>query len=188
MEEQGGLLTVDGTSRRRSPGGVFLWLVKQAATAAQRLQIWPPAATAASDGTAAAGAPTRRKAKSGGGGGADTVAAGKGGGKGGKSGGKGGKGGKGGGKGGKGAKAAAKNEYTAAPLAVCGDPAAHPGAADPAGGEHNAMRKLPFTMLATICQMHAPSAVHLTPCTFRRVMHLVVCAPMPSTVPSTCPA
>ena len=135
------MLTVDGTNRRRSPGGVFLWLVKQAATATQRLQIWPPAAAAAAgDGTAAAGAPARRKTKSGGGGGADAAAAGKGGGKGGR-GGRGGRGGgKGGGKGGRGAKAAAKNESSAAPLAACGDPAAHPGAADPAGGVHDAMR------------------------------------------------
>ena len=148
------MLTIDGTNKRRTPGGVFLWLVKQAASATQRNQIWPPAAAAAGDGTAAAGAPARRKTKSGGGGGADTAAAGKGGGKGGR-GGRGGRGSRGGGKGGKGAKAAAKNDSSAAPLAACGDPAAHPGAADPAGGVHDAMRAAGIHYH----RMHAPRAV-----------------------------
>ena len=45
IEEVGGLLTTDGTNVRRTPGGVFFWLVKQRATAAQRAQIWPESAS-----------------------------------------------------------------------------------------------------------------------------------------------
>ncbi|KAL1514435.1 hypothetical protein AB1Y20_003534 [Prymnesium parvum] len=40
VEEQGGLLTLDGSCRRRTAGGVYLWLVKQQADAAQRRRIW----------------------------------------------------------------------------------------------------------------------------------------------------
>ena len=45
VEEQGGLLTLDGSCRRRTAGGVFLWLVKQQADAAQRRRIWGVPAT-----------------------------------------------------------------------------------------------------------------------------------------------
>ena len=38
---QGGLQRLDGSRRRRTVGGVFLWLVKQRADAAQRALIWP---------------------------------------------------------------------------------------------------------------------------------------------------
>jgi hypothetical protein len=40
VEDSGGLLTLDGTNRRRTPGGVFLWLVKQKLNEAQRAQIF----------------------------------------------------------------------------------------------------------------------------------------------------
>ena len=41
VEDSGGLLTLDGSNRRRTPGGVFLWLVKQRVTDAQRAQLFP---------------------------------------------------------------------------------------------------------------------------------------------------
>ena len=41
VEENGGLLRTDGSGLRRTPGGVFLWLVKQQATPEQRARIWP---------------------------------------------------------------------------------------------------------------------------------------------------
>lgn len=41
VEESGGLLTVDGTNRRRTPGGVFLWLAKMKMSAEQRGQVFP---------------------------------------------------------------------------------------------------------------------------------------------------
>ena len=56
IEEGGGLLTIDGSNRRRSSGGVLLWLIKQGATAAQRKAIWP-------EGTG----PQRKRAPAGGG-------------------------------------------------------------------------------------------------------------------------
>ena len=40
VEETGGLLTTDGTNRRRTAGGVFFWLVKQRVNAAQRSKIF----------------------------------------------------------------------------------------------------------------------------------------------------
>ena len=39
-ETAGGLLTLDGTNRRRTPGGVFLWLVKQRLPAADRGRLF----------------------------------------------------------------------------------------------------------------------------------------------------
>ncbi len=43
VEESGGLLRIDGTSIRRTPCGVFLWLVKQRVSAEERALIWPSA-------------------------------------------------------------------------------------------------------------------------------------------------
>jgi len=43
VEENGGLLRTDGSGQRRTPGGVFLWLVKQQATPEQRARVWPKA-------------------------------------------------------------------------------------------------------------------------------------------------
>ena len=40
VEASGGLLTTDGTNRRRTPGGVFFWLVKQKASAEDRARIF----------------------------------------------------------------------------------------------------------------------------------------------------
>jgi len=40
-EEVGGMMTVDGTCRRRSPRDVYLWLVATMATPEQAAQIWP---------------------------------------------------------------------------------------------------------------------------------------------------
>ena len=42
IEDTGGMLTLDGTNRRRTAGGVYLWLVKQKLNDAQRAQIFPP--------------------------------------------------------------------------------------------------------------------------------------------------
>jgi hypothetical protein len=53
VEENGGLLRTDGSEKRRTPGGVFLWLVKQQATQEQRARVWPPKATAETEGTTA---------------------------------------------------------------------------------------------------------------------------------------
>ena len=41
-ENAGGMLTTDGTNRRRTPGGVFFWLVKQKVTPADRARLFPP--------------------------------------------------------------------------------------------------------------------------------------------------
>jgi hypothetical protein len=54
VEENGGLLRTDGSEKRRTPGGVFLWLVKQQASAQQRAMIWPLKQTAEERGGAAA--------------------------------------------------------------------------------------------------------------------------------------
>ena len=43
LAENGGLLRTDGSGQRRTPGGVFLWLVKQQATPEQRARVWPKA-------------------------------------------------------------------------------------------------------------------------------------------------
>jgi hypothetical protein len=40
VESTGGLLTLDGSSRRRTAGGVFFWLVKQKASTAQRALVF----------------------------------------------------------------------------------------------------------------------------------------------------
>lgn len=40
VEASGGLLTTDGSNRRRTPGGVFFWLVKQKASAEDRARIF----------------------------------------------------------------------------------------------------------------------------------------------------
>jgi len=40
VEETGGLLTTDGTNRRRTAGGVFFWLVKQKAPPEQRVRLF----------------------------------------------------------------------------------------------------------------------------------------------------
>jgi len=69
VEEQGGLLKIDGTGDRRTPGGVFFWLVKQQATDTQRLQIWPQP----NDGPASNGS-TSGKRRSAGEGGAASCA------------------------------------------------------------------------------------------------------------------
>jgi len=42
IEDSGGLLTLDGTNRRRTPGGVFFWLVKQREGPANRALLFPP--------------------------------------------------------------------------------------------------------------------------------------------------
>jgi len=52
VEENGGLLRTDKSEKRRTPGGVFLWLVKQQTTAEQRAMVWPPKATAEAEGAA----------------------------------------------------------------------------------------------------------------------------------------
>ena len=39
-ENAGGLLTQDGSNRRRTPGGVFLWLVKQKLSSADRARLF----------------------------------------------------------------------------------------------------------------------------------------------------
>lgn len=41
LENSGGLLTLDGTNRRRTPGGVFFWLVKQKVSATDRARLFP---------------------------------------------------------------------------------------------------------------------------------------------------
>ena len=40
VEASGGLLTTDGTNRKRTPGGTFFWLVKQKASADDRARIF----------------------------------------------------------------------------------------------------------------------------------------------------
>ena len=40
VEEGGGLLTTDGTNRRRTQGGVFLWLVKQRLSEVERAKVF----------------------------------------------------------------------------------------------------------------------------------------------------
>ena len=46
IEDAGGLLTLDGSNRRRTPGGVFLWLVKQQLGNEQRAALFGPRAKA----------------------------------------------------------------------------------------------------------------------------------------------
>ena len=43
VEASGGLLTTDGSNRRRTPGGVFFWLVKQKASPEDRVRIFATA-------------------------------------------------------------------------------------------------------------------------------------------------
>lgn len=47
IEDTGGILTLDGSNRRRTPGGVFLWLVKQKTNDKQKAQIFATRATTA---------------------------------------------------------------------------------------------------------------------------------------------
>ena len=47
VEEGGGLLTTDGSNRRRTQGGVFLWLVKQRLSEVERAKVFSAAGTGA---------------------------------------------------------------------------------------------------------------------------------------------
>jgi len=49
-EADGGMLTCDGTRRRRTMGGVFFYLVKQLATRKEKVYIWPDHHEAAAGG------------------------------------------------------------------------------------------------------------------------------------------
>lgn len=71
VEEQGGLLRADGSGKRRTPGGVFLWLVKQQSTPEQRARVWPLRAedAPAAKGTAAGASRGRGRGRGGKGGG-----------------------------------------------------------------------------------------------------------------------
>ena len=44
VEHGGGLLTLDGTNRRRTPGGAFFWLVKQRTSPVERARLFLPLA------------------------------------------------------------------------------------------------------------------------------------------------
>jgi len=63
VEEQGGLLRLDGSGVRRTAGGVFLWLVKQQATPMQRTQIWPKTDEPAKSGGVSGSTGKRKKSQ-----------------------------------------------------------------------------------------------------------------------------